>query len=184
MAKAKGTTLIGAVRFLRKHRQQARELLPPNLHHYLEERVAESRWYPEEDLLGLLEAVVPMIPGGRPQVLEALGAQSARGHLEGVYAHLSGGGPGEIAVRAFALWSSQHDSGRFEVTREGPGVRRMTVRDYALPSETMCGILGGYLAETLRVEGVTDIRVHKESCVLRGQTECAWRLTYRSPGPD
>lgn len=184
MAKAKGTTLISAVRFLRKNKQQARERLPESLHHYLEERVVESRWYPEEDLLGLLQALVQMVPGPRSEVLARLGAQSARDHLEGVYSHLSGADRASIAVRAVALWSSQHDSGHFEVQREAPGVRRMIVRDYAFPSETMCGILGGYLAETLRVEGATDVRVSKEACLVKGEPECVWRLHYSMPGRD
>jgi len=180
MAKAKGTTLIGAVRFLRSQKDRARENLPPELHRYLDERITESRWYPEADLNGLLEALLRLIPGGRDEVLAELGAQTAREHLEGVYSHLSGGESHGISTRAFALWASQHDTGKFETERIKPGERLMTVRDFGHPSEVMCGILGGYLAETIRVEGATDVKIAKESCVLRGAPKCAWRVTYQS----
>ena len=183
MAKSKGTTLIGAVRFLRSQKDRARELLPPDLHHYLDERITESRWYPEVDLSGLLEAVLAMIPGERDEILAGMGAQTAREHLEGVYSHLSGGASDGISRRAFALWASQHDTGRFEIERIAPGETVMTVRDFGHPSAVMCGILGGYLAETIRVEGATDVKVAKQSCVLRADAACVWRLTY-TPGPE
>ena len=178
MAKAKGTTLMGAVRFLRSQKERARERLAPELHHYLEERIAESSWYPEEDLAELLETVLGLIPGARDEVLASMGAETARQHLEGVYSHLSGGVADGVSTRAFALWASQHDSGSFSATRVEPGENLMTVRDFGHPSELMCGILGGYLAEALRVDGATDVRTSKESCVLRGDPDCSWRIRF------
>jgi hypothetical protein len=178
MAKAKGTTLIGAVRHLRKNRTRALEILPPALHHYLEERITESRWYPEADLHQLLEAMLEMIPGPRDEVLAQLGAASARDHLEGIYSHLRGGRSDGLARRAIALWSSQHDTGRFEMTTPTAHEAIMTVRDFGHPSEIMCGILGGYLAETLRVDGAVDVVIEKTACVLRNDPVCSWRRVW------
>lgn len=183
MAKAKGTTLIGAVRFLRSHRERAVDALPGDLHHYLDERISESRWYPEEDLLALLEAVVALIPGPRDEVLAMLGATTAREHFGGIYSHLSGGRGDGLSRRAVALWSSQHDSGKFGVETPSDDETIMTVRDFGLPSETMCGILGGYLAETLRFDGVADVSIEKRSCVLRGDEVCTWHRTARVQSP-
>jgi hypothetical protein len=177
MSKAKGTTLIGAVRFLRSQRDRARELLAPELHHYLEERIHESSWYPEEHLLALIEAMLPMIPGSREDVLKMMGTTTAREHLEGVYSHLAGGSA-PTASRSFALWASQHDSGRFEVERLSDRETRMTVRDFGHPSEVMCGIFGGYFAETLRLEGAHDVEITKPECVNRGDGQCTWTLTH------
>lgn len=179
MAKAKGTTMIGAVRFLRHHRERARDVLPPELRFYLDERVRESSWYPEEHLLGLVRALLELIPGPRPEVLASLGAHTAREHLEGVYAHLRGGegSPTSLSRRAFALWASQHDSGRFELSADAPTELEMRVRAFALPSEEMCGIFGGYFAETLRMQGLADVEVTKTACVLHGAPHCAWRVT-------
>lgn len=184
MAKAKGTTLIGAVRHLRKHKERAREILPRDLHHYLEERITESRWYPEADLHLLLKAMLETIPGPRAEILERLGALTAREHLEGIYSHLAGGHSDGMARRAVALWSSQHDTGRFEITSLSANETIMTVRDFGHPSDIMCGILGGYLAETLRVEGATDVRMQKTACVLRGDPVCSWhRVWNRTDAP-
>ena len=183
MAKAKGTTLIGAVRYLRKNKDRATQILAPELHHYLTEKVSESRWYPEEDLHGVLAAMLELIPGDRDEVLARLGEASAREHLEGIYSHLSGGRSRDVAKRAFALWSSQHDTGRFEVENVSDTEAIMSVRDFGHPSEIMCGILGGYLAESLRVDGAVDIKMQKTACVLRGDPVCSWRRTWaRSEG--
>jgi len=178
MAKAKGTTLIGAVRFLRSRKERARAALPPELHSYLEERVVESRWYPEADLEALLEAVCSLIPGPRGEVLGEMGAHSAREHLEGIYSHLRFDALEGVWRRAIALWASQHDTGRFDAETVAPGELRMTVRGFGHPSEALCGVLGGYFAEALRLAGATGLTVAKESCVLRGASECVWRMTH------
>ncbi len=179
MAKTKGTTLIGAVRFLRSQKDRARKLLPPELHRYLEEQIRESSWYPEADLMALLEAIVPMLPGHRDEVLAAMGAQTAREHVEGIYSHLRFDASEGMSRRAVALWASQHDTGRFDVAFVAPGETRMTVRDFGHPSELLCGILGGYFAEMLRLTGAADVSVTKEGCVVRGDSECAWLVRSR-----
>jgi hypothetical protein len=184
MAKAKGTTLSGMVRFLRRHKEQAKKLLAPELHGYLEERIHESRWYPEEHLLALVDAMVSLMPGAREKNLEALGAVAAREHLEGIYSHLAGDGKAVVpsATRAFALWSSQHDTGRFEVKRIGPGEVEMLIRDFGHPSPQMCSIFTGYCAELIRFEGARNVVATKRSCVRRGAPHCAWSVTFDADG--
>lgn len=184
MAKAKGTTLSGMVRFLRRHKEQAKRHLAPELHGYLEERIHESRWYPEEHFLALVGAMVSLMPGAREANLEALGATAAREHLEGIYSHLSGDGKAVApsTTRAFALWSSQHDTGRFEVKRIGPGEVEMIIRDFGHPSAEMCSIFTGYCAELFRFEGARDVVAAKHSCVRQGAPHCTWRVTYDPAG--
>jgi hypothetical protein len=186
MAKAKGTTLSGMVRFLRRHREQAKKVLAPDLHGYLEERILESRWYPEEHFLALVDAMVSLMPGARENNLEALGATAAREHLEGIYAHLGGDGKSAVpsTTRAFALWSSQHDTGRFEVKRIGAGEVEMIIRDYGHPSPQMCSIFKGYCAELIRVEGARSVVATKRECVRHGGAHCSWRVTYDADGRD
>jgi hypothetical protein len=184
MAKAKGTTVLGVVRFLRRHREQAKQLLPPDFHAYLEERVLESRWYPEEHLLVLVDAMVSLMPGSRERNLEALGATAAREHLEGIYSHLSGEGKAMVpsATRAFALWSSQHDTGRFEVKPIKAGEVEMIIRDFAHPSAQMCSIFTGYCAELIRFEGARHVVATKYGCVREGAPHCTWRVSYDAGG--
>lgn len=180
MAKAKGYTLIGAVKFLRSQKQRARELLAPEHHHYLEERIAEAGWYPESDLEALLEATLALQPGRRDEALFAMGVFSARQHLDGgVYKHLRFDGEGSMPRRALALWASQHDTGRWKLTPVGPGELTMTIRDFAHPTEILCGINRGYFSEALRLAGAVDVRVEKQACMARGDGECRWRVTLR-----
>ena len=62
MARAKGTALIGAVKMLRKRKDEARALLPEALHRYLSVSVLPASWYPEEDLLKLIRALLEIMP--------------------------------------------------------------------------------------------------------------------------
>lgn len=44
MAKAKGTVLVGMVKFLRKNRDLAQRVLAPEYHHYLEAQIMDAVW--------------------------------------------------------------------------------------------------------------------------------------------
>jgi hypothetical protein len=181
MAKAKGTTMVTLVKFLRSQRERAAAALPASLHHYLEERIHASSWYPEADMLELLRAMLGLIPGSREALLEQLGVALAREHLDGIYGHLKLDARDDTATmarRCFALWGSQHDTGSFHFEQLAPGTAKLEVRDYALPSAEMCGILGGYLAESLRLGGVAKLRVAKHCCRLDGAAVCAWSAEW------
>jgi hypothetical protein len=181
MAKAKGTTMVTLVKFLRSQRERALAALPASMHHYLEERIHASSWYPEADMLALLRAMLGMIPGSRDAVLEQLGVALAREHLDGIYGHLkldARDDPATMARRCFALWGSQHDTGTFHFELLAPGEAQLEVRDYALPSAEMCGILTGYLAESLRLGGVAMLRVEKRACRLDGAAVCGWSAEW------
>jgi hypothetical protein len=54
------------------------------------------------------------------------------------------------------------------------------VRDYEVPSAEMCGILSGYLSESLRLGGAADLRVAKHSCRLDGAAVCAWSAAWEA----
>ena len=179
MAKAKGTVLLGIVKYLRKNREHALRVLPPELHHYLSEKIFLSAWYPEEDLIRLIRARLRLHEGPEDEVLEAMGRMTVQGHAEGVYAHLLEGGGRGAATEA--LWSSQHDTGTLTVTRESPTTSRLELVGYAHPSREMCRIVEAYVAETLRLAGMTDVSAAKLSCAARGEAHCSWRFTWRRP---
>ena len=88
MAKVKGSALVEVVKFLRSQGEAGRRATPEAQRHYLEERVLPASWYPEQDLLVLLRAMVQFLPGDRESALANAGRFSARTHSEGVYAHL------------------------------------------------------------------------------------------------
>jgi hypothetical protein len=179
MAKAKGASLLGAVKWLRSAREAARGALPAHLHHYLDERIQIASWYPEEDLLGLIRALARVLPAGPEDVYEQMGRFSAREQLAGVYRHLLAGGDAlSLPRRGLVLWQSQHDSGRLQVTMEGSGVARVDVFDYALPSREMCRILLGYTAEMFAMAELPAPRVRKTRCRLDGAPHCSWSCAW------
>jgi len=180
MAKAKGTTILALVKFLRSQREAASAALPGHLLHYLEERVHVSSWYPEQDLLELARAAAPMLGRTVADPYDVMGRVCARDHMEGSYAHLFTGveDPLSIPPRAFALWATMHDSGRMESAVEPPDAVRVELAEFALPSREMCAIVAGYLAETLRVLGFVAEPAQKLTCRLDGAPRCSWRCRF------
>jgi hypothetical protein len=175
MARAKGASLLGAVKWLRHARAASLAALPARLHHYLDARIQIASWYPEEDLLELIRALARVLPPGEGDVYEQMGRYSARDQLAGVYRHLLEGGDAlSLPRRGLVLWQSQHDSGRLQVTLEGPGAARIDVFDYALPSREMCGVLLGYMAEMFAMAELPDPQVKKTRCRLDGAPHCSW----------
>jgi predicted hydrocarbon binding protein len=55
------------------------------------------------------------------------------------------------------------------------------LRDYAMPSEVMCGIVGGYIEEVVRLNGHAGVTREKTDCRLRGAETCRWRFRFE-PG--
>jgi hypothetical protein len=179
MAKAKGTTLISMVKFLRSQRERALAVLPASVHGYLAERIHPSSWYPEADSLLLIRGMLALLPGVRHQNLERMGAAIAREHMEGVYEHLKSEDPSSLPRRTAALWASQHDSGTPSVVVEEPGRARYEIKGYGHPSPEMCAIVQSYFVESLRIAGWADVKAAKLQCVHDGAAACAWILTWR-----
>jgi hypothetical protein len=179
LAKAKGTILLGVVKYLRKNREQALRLLPPELHHYLSEKIFLSAWYPEEHLIALIRARLRLHEAPEDEALAAMGRLVAQGHAEGVYSRLLERGGGGAATEA--LWSSQHDTGTLTSTRESRTSSRIELIGYAHPSREMCRIVEAYMAETIRFAGMAEVSAKKLSCAARGDAACSWRFTWIRP---
>jgi hypothetical protein len=183
MARAKGASLVGAVKWLRQSRDAALQALPAHLHHYLDERIQIASWYPEEDLVELVRALARILPAGEGDRYEQMGRFSARDQLAGVYRHLLEGGDAlSLPRRGLVLWQSQHDSGRLSVTLEGAGSARIEVVDYAMPTREMCAILLGYTAEMFVMAELSAPSVRKTACRLDGAERCAWQVSW-TPAP-
>ncbi|HKC49525.1 MAG TPA: hypothetical protein VKF60_01945 [Myxococcota bacterium] len=175
MGRVKGITILDAVKFLRARRDDAAEVLPVSMHAYLDDQIVASIWYPEADFVELIRAVAKLLPGPIDRALMMMGERGARAQTV-VYGDLIRG----IAAhsRTFALWSSQHDTGEMRSTMEGRNRVRVELVGYEDTSREFCLLLGGYVAGTLAVNGITDSSVQKLSCRLWGDRLCAWRGTW------
>ena len=175
MGKAKGMALVNAVRYLRQRRADALATLPIELHHYLDERIRTSAWYPERDLLELIRATSRLVPGPIDHVLEIMGETSAREHAN-VYGDLL---TSWSTSRAFALWSTQHDTGELRMTDEAPRCVRLEITGYEDPSREMCLVTQGYFKGVLLMNGLRDLSVEKLACRIWGDDRCTWRAAWK-----
>jgi hypothetical protein len=175
MARVKGIAILDAVKFLRARRDEAREVLPPEMHAYLDEQVGTSMWYPESDLVELIRGVAKLLPGPMDRALMMMGERSARAQTV-VYGDLIRGI--QSNSRTFALWSTQHDTGEMRSQMESPCRLRVELSGFEHTSREFCLLLGGYLAGTLAINGITDGSIQKLSCRLWGDPLCAWRGSW------
>jgi len=175
MGRAKGIAILDAVKFLRARRDEAAEVLPPTLHHYLDEEVGWSTWYPEKDLVELIRGVSKLLPGPTDRALMMMGERGARSQTV-VYGDLMRGA--QSNSRTFALWSTQHDTGELRSQMEAPNRVRIELAGFEETSRELCLVLGGYIAGTLAINGITDSSVQKLSCRLWGDATCSWRGTW------
>ena len=180
MAKVKGAAIVDSVRFLRRHKEEARRILAPALHHYLGERVLAATWYPEEDLIPLVRAVARVQKVPDLEFFDRAGRLAAHAQAKGVYRHLAHGDRESLPRRALVLWGSQHDTGNMQIQPEVPGRVRVTLRDFAAPSREFCAINAGYVAATFEISGCENVQVKKLTCCVDGAPECAWHVTWKT----
>lgn len=180
MAKVKGSAMDGAVQALVAQRDTAERLLPTHLHHYLDDTISPAAWYPEADLVALIQVLLRLVPGDRDAVLEEMGRAAAREHLEGTYTHLiEGGAVRNLGIRASALWSAMHDSGRMRVSESEPGRLRLELAGYGHPSDELCQISRAYILEVLRLNGI-PAEAEKLACAVRGDEACVWDYRFEA----
>ena len=84
MARVKGAAIVDSVRYLRRHKDEARRLLPPALHHYLAQRVLLATWSPEEDLVPLVRAMAQIQGEPEDAFYQKSGRLAAYAHAQGV----------------------------------------------------------------------------------------------------
>jgi hypothetical protein len=177
--RVKGSNVVAAVKMLRAHRERAVALLPPALHHYLDERILVSSWYPEADQLELLRGVSFLLPG-TPDPWVQMGRIAARGDLSDLYKTIVKPGDLKDSLRAAtSLWRTFHDSGELKLTLEDPMRILATLRGYAATAREMCRCIGGYVTEVATVASGHELKTAKLGCTLDGKPECSWRLTWR-----
>jgi hypothetical protein len=176
MGKIKGICIVGLVKTLRSRREQALELLPPELHHYLDEDIRMGQWYPEEDSRILLSECAKLSSLPFEEALIQLGEMAARIQEE-VYGELASGKGG--ASRSFVLWQTQHDTGELRRIRELPTTVRFELDGFEHTSREQCLLMTGYFRGTIQLVGHSDPEVNKISCRLWGDPLCAWRATWK-----
>jgi hypothetical protein len=181
LARIKGVALVEMVKFLRRQRAQARELLLPDLHHYLDERILVGSWYPEADVQAILKVYLELL--GDKDGYEQAGILLARQNLSTIYASVIGHGESVESVLTYisGLWSNYHNSGRETATFSG-GVCRIEISGFTVRSAEYCRLVGAYNGELIRVAGGTVEKTRKLACTASGGPTCVWEYDW-SPDP-
>jgi hypothetical protein len=176
-ARVKGTNVIGVVRTLRANREVALQRLPKRLHHYLEERILPSTWYPELDQIEMMRVLAHFLPVPDPFV--TMGRISATMDLATVYRRqLRPTDPKRSLESAPAMWRNYHDTGEMTACSEGPHTMVIRVCGYKAVCREMCDVIGGYTTEMASQAGAKDIELNKFNCVLDGAGDCSWRISW------
>jgi hypothetical protein len=177
--KAKGSSLVLIVKALRAMRPAAAKLLPPELQHYLENRILVASWYPEEDLLGLLRAGASLAPRAGVDPWFMYGRIAASSHASETYkAFYASGDVAWILQHADASWRAQHDTGRLDGTVTGPGQARVSLAGFPLQSRDFCRLLSGYIAGMVEAGGGKNPTVREVRCRCDGEPTCEWEASW------
>ena len=177
MGNTKGATLLGTVKFLRRHRDAAHALVPPELHHYLQEEIRPSAWYPTPHFRELLRAAVALVPGDRDTALERYGEAGAREHAA-LYGDLIFNLT-DSAPRLFVLWSMQHDTGSMTLIRKSPTKAYIELRDFEDRERDFCRVTTGYVREGLSMNDFADVVIAETACQLDGAERCVWQASWK-----
>jgi hypothetical protein len=184
MPRVKGSIMLPLVKGLRSTVKNARELLRPELHRYLDERILVTSWYPEEEHLELLRVVGGAMGIGPGGSYVPMGVVLAQFELGGVYRGSLRPGDAERTLRAFVnLWPQNHDTGAMELTERREGGDALSLADYAMPAREVCDIVTGYVIEGLRMADVKVVATHPK-CRARGAAICIWDInTTKTAAP-
>lgn len=155
----KGAQLVNTLKALRTQRERAQRHLPPELHHYLEERVMVSSWYPETDYKKLLHALGRVLEGQvKGNVWRFIGESGAKNDTQGAYATtVRLGDPAATLQMIARAWSLHHDAGRVVVKPDGPRSALIELHDYAVIDAKLAEINAGYACGLLRAAGARGV---------------------------
>lgn len=171
--------MIEAVKRLRSQREQSLKLLSPDLHHYLQERLVAASWYPEEDLLALLQVNLKLSDLPMEIECDRMGVLTAREHFKQWYGKRLNTLDARTGLRRLSsLWPALHDTGRSEVVIESPTSGLIITKDFGHPSRELCLIIESYTREFLHLAGFGDVTSEEIACVIKGDEYCAWRYHW------
>jgi hypothetical protein len=75
-------------------------------------------------------------------------------------------------------WPRVHDTGRWELVREGDGAASATLYDLGYVDQAICRDLGGYFARTLELVGAKGVILDHVRCRARGADACEFRARW------
>lgn len=181
----KGTVLIKMVKTLRKHRERALVIVPPELHKYLDQKILASSWYPIEDYVALFRAVGELIPDPGMDVFEYLGRISAQMDFEGIYNPMVRGKDALGCLTAIVNMQKLTNSTVtfvLQADAEAATIERVHFGE-AFVEET-CKSQTGYIWQALTYGGAKAAEAKHVLCRHRGDDRCLWKAHWKDAEDD
>lgn len=151
------------------------KLSPEDGERYL--RTLEFDWIPIATITRIFEAAAPLTFPGNADAMRLLGREMARDHLRGVYRFLL-----RVTTVAFVmtqtarLWRTYHRKGVAQLAEyNAKNMITFVISDYPDLPERFRECLCGYIAGTMELVGVREIRVHKFGDSSQWQWRVAWK---------
>lgn len=179
MGNIKGTFFLNTVKALANLGDGAEGVVPRELRHYLRERILTSSWYPEEDHLGLLRALILITPPMGSDPWEHFGRLSAERDMRSMYKSLlREGDPESTFGKLSTLWSLAHDTGVLDTKLVEPGQGILELYGFALVDADLCRLNTSFFTTVLGLAGATDPVIQHRRCRVQGGKACVWEARW------
>jgi hypothetical protein len=136
-------------------------------------------WYDVWLYARLIHALNDLYGRGDLSLLDELGQYEASQDLTTVHRlFMRVANPGLILDKTMMLWRRFHDTGAWEVTRQGKSAKGV-LRDWGIVDEGMCCELRGYIQGIVSYGNGKDVRLEHTSCRARGAQACVFEGSWR-----
>jgi hypothetical protein len=182
--RAKGTTVLATVRFLKeKFGQGGLEKivarLGPEDRQRMETPVLPSAWYPLSLLLGLMRGAKAEFGSQMPDLYRQIGKASADYSLSAAYSVVFKVSSTQwIISRAATVFATYYDSGKMAVPENGKGMAVIELTDFAEPAPEFCERIAGWCVRILEHCGEKGVKVEHVKCRCRGDRTCQFKATW------
>ena len=136
-----------------------------------------SAWFPFEMGERLDKAIAEVLGGGKTEIFEQIGAQSAHENLAGIHRpFLQPGNPEKFLEKTGAIYAFYYDTGRREFQPLGSQEGIRTTDDAETCSAADCLTVIGWHKEALRLCGADRVEMHETECRAAGSAVCRSRI--------
>ena len=152
--------MIHAVKALRHDRARAEPALPEPLHHYFEEKILVTQWYPDTDFMAIVRALAAVFPAPKEGHWQWIGRQGAAANFTGIYAAMvRPGDPAETLRRYPRMWRIHHNAGDVKVTMLDATRARVEIRHPLAEHQEFCRLQIGHIGELVKLAGAEKVEV-------------------------
>jgi hypothetical protein len=185
LAKVKGTTLYGRLKYVRSHHGEApldrvlAELPDQDMARNLRLGAIRSEWYPFETLVSLIEAIDRVCGKGDGALFRPMAAQIAEDDLKTVYkAFFRIASPGYIITKASHVWQQYYDAGELVILKNEPNAVDLEIRKFPTPNRTHCESISGWIERCIAMTGAASVLVSHPECRAEGRARCIFEARW------